>query len=70
MVSWRVIKDWKMAQDTIKSSKDAEEELVRDGLLNYDYQLSLWFKAALYKALAESLNLQYTGNGRCTTACI
>lgn len=32
MVSWGVIKDWKMAQDTIKSSKDAEEELLRDAL--------------------------------------
>lgn len=34
MVSWGATKDWKMAQDTIKSSKDAEEELGRDGLLN------------------------------------
>lgn len=39
-----------MAQDTIKSSIDAEEELLRDALLNYDYQQSLRIKAPLYKA--------------------
>lgn len=48
-----------MAQDTIKSSKDAEEELLRDALLNYDYQRSLRIKAALYKALIVSLNLYW-----------
>lgn len=59
MVSRGVIKDWKMASNTIKSSKGAEEELVRDDLLNYDYQPSLWIKAVLYKALIESLNLYW-----------
>lgn len=59
MVSSGVIKDWKVTQDTIKLSRDAEEELGRDGLLNYGYQLSLWNKAALYKALMEASNLYW-----------
>lgn len=46
-----------MAQDTIKSSRDAEEELDRDGLLNYGYELSPWNKAVLYKALEEASDL-------------
>lgn len=59
MASRGVIKGWKMAQDTIKSSIDAEEELLRDALLNYDYQQSLRIKAPLYKALIVSLNLYW-----------
>lgn len=59
MASRGVIIGWKMAQDTIKSSKDAEEELLRDALLNYDYQLSLRIKAALHKALIVSPNLYW-----------